>query len=157
MKKLSILFIVTLLFPTALFNCGGSGASLSDENISNAVGATFASGFIVSMMTAFGKEVKGAEYDKKTNVTTFKNFSFKDLQNGDDLIEEFGYTSMSGTFSGNEKESNITMDVTLEGGPVKTLKYSIGADVMQGKTQKVKIDVVANGTARSIEFTPDTN
>ena len=100
------------------------------------------------MGLAFGGEIEGATLDKETNILTFDGFD------PSQFAGEFStsYTSISGTVTGDD--DGMMVDLTLEGGVVKSIEFTILNDQAlsdTGFTNSVKI----NGTEMEIEISPE--
>lgn len=140
---------ITLVLLAALAGCGGGGANVSDTDAKEAFAYSFASAFMTSMGLAFGQEVPGATLDQETNELTLDGF---DLNAFVDDPDASPYSSASGTIS--NEEGRMIVNLTLAGGPVETIEFSIGEEEMQA-AEGFTIDVRINGVDMELEVTED--
>lgn len=147
MKRFGILLLsAAILFFS--FGCGGSsGASVSVEQASMALGVSMAAFMFNSFAIAFGQEVEGISYDEDSQTMTFTEYKLTDLK--EDMGDEMVYTSISGTLKQGESES-ISADLTLVGGPVKTIQYELPTSTFEGETPAI-FKITVNGKTMEID------
>lgn len=161
MKKLLVLALIGVVL-TAISGCGGdsgSGSSrgsgaeappVSMEEAKTAFIVGFVAVFSASIGLAFGQEVPGASLDPETEAMTLENLSLAELTSEE---VDFPYSSISGTATP-EGEDNMLADLTLEGGPVETLQFTLTSAQMQSESG-FDITVVANGREMDLQVTPE--
>jgi hypothetical protein len=135
MKKLGIIVLAVLLLGSfAGCNLFNGLPKVTEEEAIEA--------YTISMyaMLAAGLGMMGGELPEGVDLTESGGFEFTDFDVSD---EEWDYTTMSGTI-GTDDDGNTVADLTFEGGPVVTLKYTIPED-------DETFTIIANGT----EFTYD--
>lgn len=148
---------LTLVMLAALASCGGSGgggATVSAIEAKQAFGVSYASVLIASFALAFGQDVEGATLDEETEELTFDKFNLTEFfgEGDSDASEDIPYETVSGTVV--PDGDAMTADLTLEGGPVKSIEFTLGQAEMQaesGFTTTVKI----NGKEMELEIGPD--
>lgn len=140
MKKIGIaLLAVTILLFT--FGCSGGG-KLATEEVEKAFAISFSSVLMASMGAAFGADMEGVTMDEETQAVTLDGFDITELGTE--------YTSMSGEASGDGE--SMTVDVTLEGGKVKSISYKV-TDFQN--SDSIKTTVKANGKDYDLDMTPE--
>ena len=146
-KTIAIGAVVVLLF--ALAGCGGSGggSSVSEDDAKQAFMVSFVSVLTASFGLAFGQEIPGATLDEETQELTLKDFSLEELAGAGSDIP---YTSVSGSVM-SEEEAMVT-DLTLEGGPVESIGYTLTGDQMQNQ-EGFSITVNVNGKEMELDIT----
>ncbi|MFW5738322.1 MAG: hypothetical protein ACOC6J_03865 [Spirochaetota bacterium] len=129
---------------------GGGGVAVSDEEAKQAFVISFGSVLIVSMATAFGEEPEGVELSDEGDELTLDGFDLTTyLGEG---APETPYSSISGTITNDEERMNA--DLTLEGGPVDSLEFSIGSEEMQA-TEGFSTTLTVNGRETELEITAE--
>lgn len=146
-KTIAIGTVAVLLF--ALAGCGGSGggSSVSEDDAKQAFMVSFVSVLTASFGLAFGQEIPGATLDEETQELTLKDFSLEELAGAGSDIP---YTSVSGSVM-SEEEAMVT-DLTLEGGPVESIGYTLTGDQMQNQ-EGFSITVTVNGKEMELDIT----
>ena len=153
--KRSIAAAAAVVLLVALAGCGGeggSGASVSTEEAKEAFGVSFVAVMMASFSLAFGQEISGVSLDPETDELTLDKFNLADLFDDPDAAEELGYSAISGTV--NNVNDEMVANLSLEGGPVKTIEFTLGEAELQaseGFTTTVKI----NGKEMEIELAAD--
>ena len=140
MKKIGIaLLAVTLLLFT--FGCSG-GEKLPTEEVERAFVVSFSSVLMASMGAAFGADMEGVTMDEETQAVSLDGFDITELGTE--------YTSISGEASGTGESMSI--DVTLEGGKVKSISYTV-SDFQD--SDSIKTTVKANGKEYDLDMTAE--
>lgn len=143
---------VLLAAAVLVAGCGGGAAQVSEEEATQAFGIAFASTMMASMATAFGQEMEGMSYDEEAETVTFDKFSLSQLDDsGDaDATADMPYTTISGTLS--NADGNLAAVLTLEGGPVTELEFTLSAAQLQGEGGDV-VDLKVNGRDMQVNMT----
>ena len=146
-KTIAIGTVAVLLF--ALAGCGGSGggSSVSEDDAKQAFMVSFVSVLTASFGLAFGQEIPGATLDEETQELTLKDFSLEELAGAG---MDIPYTSVSGSVI-SEEEAMVT-DLTLEGGPVESIGYTVTGDQMQNQ-EGFSITVTVYGKDLELDIT----
>lgn len=117
----------------------------TDETTANAVRVSMQAYFFTVMMSAFGQPPAGSTVEMIGEVTTitFEGLNLATLN----IEDEDGYTTISGTIVGKIGENGFNMeaDLTLTGGPVKSLRWSIDDYDMTGETGDGEFLIIADG------------
>ena len=149
MRKITAIgTIAVLLF--VLAGCGGSGgggSAVSEEGAKQAFVVSFVSVLTASFGLAFGQEIPGATMDPETQDLTLEEFSLADLVGEDSDIP---YTAISGDVV--SEENAMVADLTLEGGPVESIGFTLTGDQMQSD-DGFSITVTVNGKEMDLEIT----
>ena len=146
-KTIAIGTVAVLLF--ALAGCGGSGggSSVSEDDAKQAFMVSFVSVLTASFGLAFGQEIPGATLDEETQELTLKDFSLEEIAGEDSDIP---YTSISGSVI--SEEEAMVADLTLEGGPVESIGFTLTGDQLQSD-DGFSITVTVNGNEMELEMT----
>lgn len=129
---------------------GGAGAAVSEEEAKQAFVISFGSVLIVSMATAFGEELDGVELNEEGDELSLDGFDL-----GAYLGEgapETPYSAISGTIVNEEERMNA--DLTLEGGPVESIEFSMGAEEMQA-AEGFSTTLTVNGREMDLDITAE--
>jgi hypothetical protein len=145
MRKVTALGSIAILL-LAVAGCGTS-SDVTQEDAKQAFIVGFVSVFAASMGLAMGQPVDGVSMDEGTNELTLDGFSIADLVGEDSGIP---YTSISGSSVTNE--TSMVVNLTMEGGPVETIEFTMTADQMQN-TGGFTVTVTANGEEMELEIT----
>jgi len=147
LKRIIAIGTVTVLL-FVLAGCGGSGgAVVSEDNAKEAFMVGFVSALTASFGLAFGQEIPGATLDEETKELTLKDFSLEELAGAGSDIP---YTSVSGSVT--SEEDAMVADLTLEGGPVKSIAFTMTGDQMQN-SDGFSVTVTVNGKEMELEIT----
>lgn len=122
MRKRQIAIVLTVLFLISLSPLFAQQYQEIDEDVSEAFGLSFQVYFFSALMSAFGQTIPGCTIED--NVMVMKDVDLLSL----DLDNSIGYTRMSGTITTTERadgETDMKADLTLTGGPVKSLKWEV--------------------------------
>ena len=154
MRKITAIgTIAVLLF--VLAGCGGSGGSggggsaVSEDAAKQAFMISFVSVLTASFGLAFDQEIPGATLDKETGELTLEDFSLEELAGED---SDMPYTTVSGNVI--SEEDAMVVDLTLEGGPVKSIGYTLGGDEIQSD-EGFSITITVNGKEIELEIMPE--
>ncbi|AHC15394.1 hypothetical protein L21SP2_2023 [Salinispira pacifica] len=133
-------FLVASVGSCALFN------PVTEEQASEAFGISYST-YVAALFTlGFGGSLEGASIDEETGTITLEEV---------DLVELYGteageYTLISGTYEINE-DGSLEVSNTFEGGPVKTLSYTVSEEFLN--TETGELTVTANGkTFELVDF-----
>lgn len=127
---------------------GGGGATVTDEEAKQAFVISFGSVLIASMATAFGEEIDGVELNEEGDELTLDGFDLTTYLG--DGAPQTPYSAISGTIDNAGERMNA--DLTLEGGPVETIEFSIGSEEMQA-TEGFATTLTVNGREMEVEIT----
>ena len=130
------MFLVAILFA----GCS-SGPKVTVEEAEKAFIVGFVVIFSASMEVAFGNVPEGVSLSEDKKTLTIDKYDLSEL--GD-----LGYTEVSGTVV--ENDSARLIDLTLVGGPVKTLKYELAGAL---DTSRIQMTIEANGNEVEIDIT----
>lgn len=140
MKKFEIALLAASLL---LFTFGCSdGAKLPTEEVEKAFAVSFSSVLMAFMGAAFGADMEGVTMDEETQTINLDGFDITELGTE--------YTSLSGKASGDGE--SMTIDVTLEGGKVKSISYKV-SDFQN--SDSIKTTVKANGKEYDLDMTAE--
>jgi hypothetical protein len=145
MRKVTAVGSIAILL-LAVSGCGTSEAVTEDE-AKEAFIVGFVSVFSASIGMAFGQPPAGVTLDEATNELTLDGFSIAELIGEDSAIP---YTALSGTATTGENE--MTASLTLEGGPVESLEFTMSSDQMQS-SEGFTIAVTVDGEEMELEIT----
>ncbi|MFW5745744.1 MAG: hypothetical protein ACOC2D_20900 [Spirochaetota bacterium] len=129
---------------------GTAGAAVTDEEAKQAFVISFGSVLVASMATSFGEEVDGVELNEEGDQLSLDGFDLSDHLG--DGAPETPYTAISGTID--NEEERMKADLTLEGGPVDSIEFSIGAEEMQA-TEGFSTTLTVNGRETELDITPE--
>lgn len=129
---------------------GAAGAAVSDEEAKQAFVISFGSVLIASMTTAFGEEIDGVELNEEGDELTLDGFDLGAYLG--DGAPETPYTAISGTIDNEEERMNA--DLTLEGGPVESIEFSIGSEEMQA-SEGFSTTLTVNGREMELDITAE--
>ena len=163
-KALAIGTIAFLLF--ALVSCGGSGDSDSADGSADGAAASrepavseddakmaFTVGMVTvlsaSMAAAFGEGMEGATFDAEKQVLTLEDFDLEVFK-GEGV--EIPYSSASGTAVSGEESTAV--DLTLEGGPVKSISFDLTPEMFQSE-EGFAVVLTIDGHEIEVEITPE--
>jgi hypothetical protein len=118
MKKIGALaLLVAALLAFGLASCG---SSLAEEDVKNATAVSYASWMTSALASAFGEAPEGVSVSEDQTTVTLDGLDISEF--------EMGYTSVSGTVVTSEDQSSVAFDMTMEGGPVKSIAYELSSD-----------------------------
>lgn len=121
MFKKRLVFLLIALVMICVFPLSAQVREISDE-AAEAFTVSFQAYFLAAMMSAFGQTPPGCTISEETIL--FENFSLTDLG----LEEGVSYTAINGTIGLDVSEdgmTNMSAELTLEGGPVKDLSWYV--------------------------------
>ena len=116
-----------------------------DEKTANAFSVSMQAYIFCAMMGAFGQTPAGSTVETVDNDVTI---TFNDLDLASLGVEdEDGYATISGSIVGKEVESgsDINADLTLTGGPIKSLNWSVDGYDVTGASEEVVFIIIADG------------
>jgi len=145
MRKITALGTIAILL-FALAGCGG-GSAVNEESAKQAFVVSFVSVLTASFGLAFDQEIPGASLDPETQDLTLDDFSLAELVGEDSDIP---YTAISGSVV--NEENAMVVDLTLEGGPVESIGFTLTADQMQSD-DGFSITVTVNDKEMDLEIT----
>jgi len=127
---------------------------VSEEDAIAAFTITASVVMMSAMFLAFGQEIEGITMDEE-NTLVFDNVSiasmFEGMGEAADDLPDIAYTTFSGTAASSEEGTEI--DLTLEGGPVSTLKYTLTEEMISiGEDETVTVSMEANGNTLNIDI-----
>ena len=130
---------ITVLVLAVALLAAGAGCQLfnpvTQDDAAEAFGVAFGAYIVNVLVLVFGGEVEGATYDETSGTMTFTSYDLTELGTGTD------YTSMSGTIA--ESSGDLVGDLTLRGGIVRDLQFTI--DAYDDGSDIASVTVVANG------------
>jgi ABC-type glycerol-3-phosphate transport system substrate-binding protein len=161
MKKI-VAILISIALLVSLAACGGSSgssgsarsSSVSEEDAIAAFTITASVVMMSAMFLAFGQEIEGISMDDE-NTLVFDNVSiasmFEGMGEAADDLPDIAYTTFSGTAASSEEGTVI--DLSLEGGPVSTLKYTLTEEMISiGEDETVTVSMEANGNTLNIDI-----
>ena len=166
MKKV-VAVLVSIAILVTLAACGGSGGSSSGGQGSSVSENDAIAAFVVvqtvvftsSMMIAFGQQIDGVSVGDDGTVT-YDNVSVVSVMEAmggtaEDNLPDVAYTTMSGTMS--ESDGGALVDVTLAGGPVSSMKFTLTEEMFASgeEDQSTNVSVEVNGRQMELEITPE--
>ena len=134
MKKIGVLVLTA-----ALFAACSSGPSVTTEEAEKAFIVGFMVIFAASMEAAMGGSVEGVTLSEDGKDLTIKKFPLDEFGN-------LGYSAVSGTLI--ETDGVKAVDLTFEGGPVKTLEYEFTDSF---DMSKIEMTIKVNGKEIDID------
>ena len=117
----SVLRLASIAFVIALTSCAGAGSAVSVADAEEALYAGFGATFAGSMSAAVGRPLPGVGLNEQSGALTLRDFDVNDFQTV--------YRTVSGTVTASNGASRV--DLTLTGGPVRTLRFDLTAAQMQ--------------------------
>ena len=135
-KKISLMLLATILFAAC-----SSGPKVTVEEAEKAFIIGFVVIFSASMEVAFGNAPEGVSLSEDEKILTIDKYDLSEFEN-------LGYTDVSGKVVDNDGTKEI--DLTLVGGPVKTLKYELTEAL---DTSHIQMTIEANGNEVEIDIT----
>jgi hypothetical protein len=121
--------------------------AVSVEEAKESFMVSFVSVFSVSIGLAFGQEIPGATLDPETEELRLEDFNLAALAAAD---SEIPYTSISGSVI--TEDGAMIADLTLGGGPVETIEFTLGSEQLQSQ-EGFSVTVTVNGRDIELEIT----
>ncbi|MFP4375945.1 MAG: hypothetical protein ACLFP4_02775 [Spirochaetales bacterium] len=143
-KLLSAAIVATLLI--ALASCEQS-AEVTDEEAKEAYAYSFVSVMTISMGAATGRVPEGITLSQEEARITLDEFDFYGFVGEES--EDNVYESMSGTIVG--ESERLVADLTLVGGPVESISFSLGAEEV-GSEEGFTTTVTINGSEMELDM-----
>lgn len=128
---------LALLAIAALAVSGCNRQEVTELQATEAFAIGFGSYMAVAMSAAFGQAPDGVTLDQEKGTITFSDYDLSALG------MESDYTTLSGTVTASESE--MTMDLKLEGGVVETLEFTMS------DLEADQITVKVNGREMTID------
>lgn len=148
--KQTIATAATVALLLALAGCGGGGAAVSEEDAKQAFVFSFGSVMIASIANAFGEELEGVSLNEEGDELTLDGFDFAGYMDADP--DEMVYTSVSGTIA--NVDERMEANLTLEGGPVSAIEFSLGAEEIQA-SEGFSTTITVNGREIELDITTE--
>ena len=141
-KRLSICISLFTLLAAGVF----AQYQPIDDEAANAFSVSMQAYLYGTMMCAFGQNPPGAELEQTDSEVSiiFDELNLAALG----VEDEDGYTAISGKVTTSETDggSNMTADLTLSGGPIKSLHWSVeNYDMTSEAGDEVEFIIVADG------------
>ncbi len=143
-KLLSAALIGALLI--ALASCDQT-AGVSEEEAKEAFAYSFVSVMMISMGAATGRVPQGVSLSQEEAKITLEVFDFYEFVGEES--EDLAYESMSGTITG--EDDRLLADLTLSGGPVESISFSLGAEEV-GAEEGFTTTVTINGNEMELDL-----
>lgn len=147
--KRGIVAGVALALVIALVGCG---TPVSDDEAKDAFVYSYASVLLVSFGFAFGETIEGVSLDQESGELSFEDFDLVAYLDDSGALGETPYTSISGTARADGEGMDV--DLTLEGGPVTSLSFSVNQAMMQ-QEDGFETTVTVNGNELELGITPE--
>ena len=144
MKRVLTLFLMVMFIAANFTSCEMLEDKPSEEEVIEAVGVAFGAWFIGALLADL---YDGVTYNDTTGVVTFSSFDISEM--------DTDYSSISGTVAPNDAGTALDFNVSLKGGPVEKLKFSITESfLLNSGTNAVSLSVEANGFDYDITIEP---
>jgi hypothetical protein len=143
-KLLGAALIGALLI--ALASCQET-ATVTEEEAKEAFAYSFVSVMMISMGAATGRVPEGITLSQEEAKITLEEFDFYEFV-GEDR-EDLVYESITGTIVG--EDERLVADLSLAGGPVETISFSLGAEEVSAQ-EGFTTSVTINGTEMELDM-----
>lgn len=145
-KKTAGIVVVAVLLVSLLSGCWALLHPVTQAEAEDAFGASFAMYISAILTIGFGGSVPGVVLDDATGTMTLTDVDVTGISDS--------YTTMSGTFAASSGGTEIVVDLTLEGGPVIELSYTMTEQFFTDATNSVatSISVMANRQSFTINL-----
>jgi hypothetical protein len=136
-----IVLLAAALLSTLVVSCDRDTAAVSQEEAEQAFLIGYSALVVGSMRAAFRQTPAGVEINEERQMLTYTDFDVSDLGTP--------YDTLSGKVTGTESGSEAEFE--LEGGPARTISFSVGSgEMFNGDRLQLSIEV--NGRSYEIDM-----